>query len=69
MMKLLPVKKIYSNIRYKSDINIRLICETRSRTRQNLKGKIKSSFTISILGIDFETYKKWIKFQMPPEMT
>ena len=29
----------------------------------------KSSSTIDILGIDIETYKKWIEWQMTPEMS
>ena len=48
-------KKIYSNNRYKPDINFRLTCKTRSRIRQALQGKTKSSSTIDILGIDIET--------------
>ena len=66
--KIMARKKIYSNNRYKTDINFRLICKTRSRIRQALQGKTKSSSTIDILGINIETYKKWIKFQMTPEM-
>ena len=29
---------------------------------------MKSSSTINILGVDIETYKKWIKLQMTPDM-
>ena len=29
---------------------------------------MKSSSSISILGIDIETYRKWIEYQFPPEM-
>ena len=65
--KIMGRKKVYSDNRYKTDINFRLICKTRSRIRQALQGKTKSSSTIDILGIDIETYKKWIKFQMTPE--
>ena len=61
-------KKIYSNNKYKTDMNFRLIRKTRSRICQALRGKTKSSSTIDILGIYIETYKKWIKFQMTPEM-
>ena len=41
---------------------------TRCRTRQALKGNLKSSSTKDILGIDIDTYRKWIDFQMTPEM-
>ena len=34
-----------------------------------MKGKSKSSFTLDKLGIDIETYKKWIEFQVTPNMT
>ena len=47
---------------------IRLICRTRSRIRQALRGKTKSSSTINLLGMDIETYKKWIQWQFTPEM-
>ena len=66
--KFMARKKIYSNNRFKTDIIFRLICKTRSTIRQALQGKTKSSSTIDILGIDIETYKKWIKSQMTPEM-
>ena len=65
--KIIARKRIYSNNKYKTDINFRLICKTRSRIRQALRGK-KSSSTINILGIDIETYKKWLKIQVTPDM-
>ena len=37
-------QKIYFNNRYKTDINFRLICKTRSRTYHVLNDKLKSSF-------------------------
>ena len=66
--KIIARKSIYSNNKYKTDINYRLNCKTRSRVRQALKGKIKSSSTIKILGIDIESYKKWKKILMTPEV-
>ena len=66
--KIIAQKRIYSNNEYKSDINFRLICRTRSRIRQALKGMTKQSSTKEVLGIDIETYKKWIEYQMTPEM-
>ena len=62
-------KKIYTNNRYKTDINYRLIRKTRSRIYKSLKGMAKSSSTKDILGIDVETYRKWIEWQMTPDMT
>ena len=67
--KITARKKIYLNNRYKTDINFRLICKTRSRIRKALKRTSEFSSTKEILGIDFETYKKWIEFQMAADMT
>ena len=66
--KIIAPKKIYSNIKYISDINFRLIRRTRSRIHKALQGKTKSSSTKHILGIDIETYKKMIEWQMTPKM-
>ena len=68
-----PVKTIteqneFENNKYKTDISFRLICITRSRIRQALNRKTKSISTEEILGIDIELYKKWIEWQMTPEM-
>ena len=46
-----------------------MISKTRSRIRNALQGKSKSSSTQIILGIDFDTCKKWIEFQMTPDKT
>ena len=61
-------EKIYLNNRYKTDINFRLIKNTRNRIYKSLKGMTKSSSTKDNLGIDIETYRKWIKNQFTPEM-
>ena len=55
-------------IRYKTDNNFRSIKNTRNRIQQALRGKVKSSSTKEILGTDIETYRKWIKCQLTPEM-
>ena len=67
--KIIARKRIYSNNKYKTDINFRLICKTRSRIRQALRRKSKSSSTTDFLGIDINTYKQWIQWQMTPDMT
>ena len=61
-------KKIYTHNRYKTDINFRLICKTRSRIYKTLKGMTKQSSSINILGIDIDLYRKWLEFQFTPEM-
>ena len=63
--------KIYESRRNrrKTDVNFRLICNTRRRIRHALHGKSKSISTKEILRIDIETYKKWIEWQMTPDMT
>ena len=66
--KIITQQREYKNNRYKRDINYRLICITRSRIRQALNRKTKSSSTIHILGMDIDVYRKWVEFQMTPEM-
>ena len=58
----------YKNKKNKTDNNFRLICRIRNRIYQALKGKVKSPSTKEILGIDIETYRKWIEWQFSPEM-
>ena len=60
--------KVYLNNRYRTDINFRLICKTRSKIRQALNRKTKSISKINILGIDIDTFRKWTEWQMIPEM-
>ena len=57
----------YIKNRKKTDVDFRLVHNTRRRNHYALNGKSKSSSTKEILGIDIETYKKWIKIQMTPE--
>ena len=55
--------------RRKTDVNFCLICNTRRRIHQALNGKSKSISSKEILGIHNDTYKKWIEWQMTPDMT
>ena len=66
--QIMAQNKIYANNRYKTDINFRLICKTRSRIYKSLKGMTKQSSSINILGIDIDLYRKWLEFQITPEM-
>ena len=59
----------YRKNRRKTDVNCQLICNTRRRIHHALNGKSKSISTKETLGIDIETYKKWIEWQMTPDMT
>ena len=54
--------------RINTDIKFSLIKNIRRKIHHALNGKSKSSFTLDILGIDIETYPKWIEWQMTPEM-
>ena len=60
--------KDYMKNRIKTDVNFRLIRNTRRRIHHALKDRSKSSSTSDILGIDIETYKKCIEWQCTPEM-
>ena len=46
-----------------------MITKSRSRIRKALQGKTKSSSSINILGIDLDTYRKWVEFQKIPDIT
>ena len=61
-------RKKYLMNKRKTDPAFRLMENTRCRVDKALKGIIKSSSTINLLGIDIETYKRWIEWQMMPEM-
>ena len=50
------------------DVNYPLSRNTRRRIHRPLKGKSKSSSTKDILGINTNTYKRWIEFQLSREM-
>ena len=58
----------YIKNRIKTDVNFRVIRNTRRRIHHALNGKSKSSSTRDILGMDIDLYRKWIDFQMTPEM-
>ena len=60
--------KEYMKNRTKTDVNFRLIRKRRRRILLALNGKSKSSSALDILGIDVETYRKWIEWQFTPEM-
>ena len=66
--KIIAQKRIYSNNKYKSDNNFRIISNTRRRIHHALNGKSKSSLTRDILGIDIDLHRKWLEFQFTPEM-
>ena len=59
---------LYIKDRIKTDVNFRLIRNTRRRIHHALNGKSKSSLTRDILGIEVDTYREWIEFQFTPEM-
>ena len=58
----------YEKNRINTDIKNRSIKNTRRKIHHALNGKTKSSSTIDFLSIDRKTYRKWIKYQMTPEM-
>ena len=61
-------RNIYLKSKRETDINFRLISNTRNRIYKSLKGVRKQSSTKEILGIDIDLYRKWLKFQFTPEM-
>ena len=65
--KIIAQKRIYSNNKYKSDINFQILRKTRSRIDKSLKGMTKQSSTKEILGKDIDLYRKLLEFQFTPE--
>ena len=61
MIRLLLVKR-FTLIIDNSDIKFHLIHLPRCRIRRALNRKLKPFGTVEILGIDIDTYKKWIEF-------
>ena len=61
-------RNIYLTNKRETDVKIRLISNTRNRIYKSLKGMTKKSSSRDILGIDIDTYKKWLEFQFTPEM-
>ena len=58
----------YVKNRIKTDVNFRLIRNTRRRIHQALNGRLKPSTTREILGIDTDLHRKWLEFQFTHEM-
>ena len=56
--KIITQQNEYKHNKYKTDDNFRLICKTRNRVYQAMKGKSKSSSTREILGMDIGLYTK-----------
>ena len=66
--KIITQHNEYKNNKDKTDIKFPLIKRTRNRLYRAFKGKVKSSSTIDILGIDFETYRRRIEWLMTTKM-
>ena len=66
--RIIEYNKQYFKNRIKTDVNYRLITYTRRRNYKSLKGMAKQSSTLEILGIDVDTYRKWLEFHFTPEM-
>ena len=60
--------KEYMKNRIETDVSFRLIRNTRRRIHLALNGKLESSSTRDILVIDINLFKKWIEWQLTPEM-
>ena len=61
-------RNVYLKNKRETDINFRLISNTRNRIYKSLKGMTKQTSTKEILGIDIDTYRKWTEFQFTPEL-
>ena len=61
-------RNIYLKNKRETDNNFRIISNTGNRIYKSLKGMTKQSSTKDILGVDIDTYRNWIEWQMTPEM-
>ena len=61
-------KNFYIKNRIKTYVTFRIIRNTIRRFHKALNSKPKSISTKDTLGIDIDTYRKWIEYQMTPEM-
>ena len=61
-------RNIYLKNKRETDVKFRLISNTRNRIYKSLKGVTKQSSSRDLLGIDIDTYKKWLEIQFTPEM-
>ena len=61
-------KKQYVKNRIKTEGNYLLMVYTRNRIHKSSKGMMKQSSSRDILGIDIETYRKRIEWQMTPDI-
>ena len=55
--------------RLNNDVIFRLIKNTRRRINHKIEDNSQSKLSREILGIDVETYRKWLEYQVTPEMT
>ena len=49
-------------------VNFCLTVNTRNRLYKTLKTILKSESTKNMLGMDIDTYRKWIEYQMPTDI-
>ena len=61
-------RNIYLKNKRETDVNFQKISNTRSRIFKSLKSLTKQSSTKEILGIETDTYRKLIEYQITPEM-
>ena len=61
-------RNIYLKNKGQTDVKFRLITNTRYRIYKSLKGMRKQSSTKNFLGLDIDTCRKRIDWQMTPEM-
>ena len=61
-------RNTYLKNKRETDVNFRLISNTRNRIYISLKGMAKRSSTKEILGMGVDFYKKWLEFHITPEM-
>ena len=60
-------QKNYVKKKNETDVNFCLIVYTRIRIYKSLKGLTKQSTSSDVMGIDIDTWRRWIYYQFTPE--
>ena len=66
--KVNETRRQYEKNKIKTDVQFRLIRNTRRRVHHALNGKSKFSSTRDTLGNGIDLYRKWIEYQFTPQM-
>ena len=68
MSKIEKKEKLYLKNKRETDVNFRLISNTRNRIYKSLEGTTKQSSAKQSLGTDIDFHREWFEYQKTPDM-